>query len=158
MSRKIFYIVIIIALLLANLLLAGNMIWGKKALPPPPHPRGAMSGGPQKLVIEKLNFDQKQIQQYEQLILEHQQQIRVYDDQIRALKNNLFILLQSEHSDTKVDSFTRNIADVQQAIESAHYNHFRDIESLCRPDQIKNFHDLAEELSTLFSTNRPPRP
>jgi Spy/CpxP family protein refolding chaperone len=146
----------IIALLLINLATLGFLLLsGPKNGPTPPH------GGrpkPKEIIVEKLNFDTKQQVDYDQLIQQHRKEITTTEDHIKSAKNELYLLLNDESVDVaKKDSLISLLSNYQKEIETIHFNHFRDIKKLCKPEQLNDFNDLTEELSRLFSKPHRPR-
>ena len=115
---------------------------------------------PREAIIQMLDFDKEQAEKYKQLIDQHQSSIRGFDDKIADTKNELYQTLASENIAVK-DSLLIVLADLQKQVESVHYNHFKDIKKICRPDQLSDFNKLTKELSRLFSRtagNNPPPP
>jgi hypothetical protein len=122
---------------------------GPKNGPIPPH------GGrpkPKEIIVEKLHFDTNQQADYEQLIQQHRKEITTTEDHIKNAKNQLYLLLNDETVDVaKKDSLISLLSTYQKEIETIHFNHFRDIKKLCKPEQLNDFIELTEELSHLFS-------
>ncbi len=119
-------------------------------------PRGRKM--PREIVIEKLHFDENQIIEYDKTILVHQKNIRDLDDSIRATKNELYQLLNSESIDNiQKDSLYLKLAGFQKQIETTHFNHFIEIKKLCKKQQLSDYKNLTEELSKLFSHPRRPK-
>jgi hypothetical protein len=113
---------------------------------------------PREIVIEKLHFDENQIIEYDKTILIHQKNIRDLDDSIRATKNELYQLLNSENIDNiQKDSLYLKLAGFQKQIETTHFNHFLEIKKLCKKEQLSDYKNLTEELSKLFSHPRRPK-
>ncbi|MFT3794286.1 hypothetical protein [Flavobacterium sp.] len=138
----------VIGLILLNLGLLGFMFTRKHG---PHHIRK------RDIVIEKLHFDPKQVQQYDLLIATHQQQIRQIESKMHTVKNKLYLQLLGDHPNEKVkDSLIGVLADYQALAEQTHFNHFEGIRGLCRKDQMQDFYALTEELARLFS--KPPGP
>lgn len=140
----------IIALLLINLGTLGFLVFsGPKNDHFPPH-HGKRE--PKYIIIERLHFDQKQQEDYDVLIKDHQEKIRATEDKIRDAKNELYSMLNSETIDTaKKDSLISALSNDQKEIETIHFNHFADIKKLCKKEQLNDFNELTEELSRLFS-------
>ena len=113
--------------------------------------------GPKKEIIEKLAFDEVQIVAYEKLIDQHKIDIRANDQKIIQLKKKLYRLLFKRYSEQETDSLTNEIGRTQQEIERIHFNHFKDIKTICTPEQIPNFDLLVGELDILFNKNIHPR-
>ncbi len=107
---------------------------------------------PKEIVIKKLHFDKSQIDEYDKIILLHQHKIRSLDDSIRITKNKLYQLLnESSNVNSRKDSLIVTLANYQKQIQLTHFNHFLEIKSICRKDQLADFEHLTEELSKIFS-------
>lgn len=153
MEKQKLITISVIALLLLNIGTLGFLFVSgpKQGHRPPPHGRPE----PREIIIEKLHFDEQQIEAYELLIREHHKQIDAVDEKIRDTKNSLYALLNSNDSSSK-DSLIIALGNYQKEIEAIHFDHFADIKKLCKPNQKYDFEELTEELSRLFS--KPPRP
>jgi len=142
----------VIALLLLNLATIGFVVLG-------PGDRDRNRQEPREIIIEKLNFDEKQQKEYEELIYWHRNQINELDEKIRKAKKELYLQLLEKEVDIKTkDSLINALVEYQKQIENVHFKHFQDIKKLCKKDQLKNFDALTKELSTIFSDKRPPKP
>jgi hypothetical protein len=107
---------------------------------------------PKKMIIERLKFDDNQINTYQKLIDTHRKDIKARDMQILAIKNELYLLLlHNDIDNTAVDSLSIKIAETQKEIELIHFNHFRAIKAICAGTQIENFNDLANDLVNIFN-------
>lgn len=112
---------------------------------------------PREIIIERLHFDKNQIVEYEKIIKEHRKAIRNLDDSIRNTKNELYQLLNEEKiNSVEKDSLYLKLANYQKQIEITHFNHFLEIKSLCKKEQLDDFKNLTEKLSKIFS--HKPRP
>lgn len=108
-----------------------------------------------EIVIEKLNFDDKQIAEYEKLIQWHRTSINECEKDLRDLKMKLYSTLNSDE-EINNDMIYIAIAGLQDSIEHIHYKHFQDIRKLCRPEQKLLFKEFSNELLRLFGP--PPKP
>lgn len=153
MNKNRLLIFLIAGLLISNILLVVFIMKGKRHGPGPggPHHRG----GPRELLIERLHFDESQIQQFEKLIQEHRKNLREHDSQLQNLKTILYSNLKSPENKTVTDSLINAMTVIQNKIEHVHYAHFEDVKKLCKPEQINDFNELANELSHIFG---PPAP
>lgn len=149
MNKSKLYIIIIIGLLLSNILLIAFFI-GKK----PPHP---MHGGPRNEIIAKLNFDENQIKQYDELIKLHRKEIEKKEGEIIELKNTLYLQLAKEENKAPKDSIINELGRIQIEIENTHYSHFADIKAICKPEQLESYNQLLKEIAKLFSHQPPPK-
>lgn len=109
--------------------------------------------GPRNEIIEKLHFDEKQVAEYDELIREHRKAIESAEHQLQKQKQLLYSNLKHPFS----DSLLQEILKVEAKIERIHFNHFKDIEKLCKPDQKKYFRKLNQEVANLFSPGKGPK-
>ncbi len=107
--------------------------------------------GPRNLIIEKLNFDSDQITAYDILIKNHQDKIELTEKKIAEIKNILYSTLNDDVTLEFKDTLISELSGFQSKIEDIHYEHFRDIKMLCKPEQISLFKDLTTELTDYFS-------
>ncbi len=113
---------------------------------------------PREIVIEKLHFDENQIVHYDKTIKNHQKAIRAIDDSIRKTRNELYQLLNSDTIDTsKKERLYLKFSEYQKQIETTHFNHFLEIKSICKKEQLADFKNLTEELSKIFNNRRKPK-
>lgn len=135
-----------------GLINAGLLWWMLSA---PHHP---MHEGPRNIIIERLDFDAGQGARYDVLIGKHRKSIGFIETKVNAEKKALYALLasnESTKSGTSVldvaDSVTTRLGLLQREIELAHFHHFAEIRSVCRPDQIEKYDALCSELTELFA-------
>ncbi len=152
MERTKLLIILVICLVLLNLGLLTYILFGsEKAQRPEPgrKPR------PREIIIEKLKFNDEQIEKYTELIKEHRAMISELEKGNIKLKNKLYqCLLTSPKNKQVKDSIIYLLGENQKLIENVHFNHFADIKQLCEPKQMEFFEELATELSGIFG---PPR-
>lgn len=126
--------------------------------------RGDRPGGPhhrpREIIIDRLKFDQAQVDEYDGLIKIHRSSIDEAQYQIMGIKKELYQKLDDASVDTiQVQQLTDSIAAVQDRIEKIHFYHFRDIRALCKGEQIARFDAFSEELAELFAPpHKGPRP
>ncbi|MBI3219560.1 MAG: periplasmic heavy metal sensor [Bacteroidetes bacterium] len=158
MSRERLLAIAVIGLLLINVCTVGFFFFAKPPhLPGGPPPFGGME--PKNQIVESLHFDQQQIVEYEKLIAQHRQTIRELNDRIHEAKSLLYQSLSNENGTVK-DSLINTLGSLQRQIETTHYNHFRDIKAICKPEQLAYFETLSEHLANFFNADkqRPGRP
>jgi hypothetical protein len=148
MNRNKLISIIAVGLLLSNIALVCFIFFGHRK---PAHE------GPRDIIIERLHFDSKQIEEYDRLIFGHRRDIRQKHDDMLELKKQLYNSLTSGDT-TKNDSLRHAIANNQIDIENINYNHFRDIENLCKGDQKKDFNELVKDIAELFAPRKPGPP
>ena len=150
MNRKYFYIIIICLLLVSNFVLLYFVLQKPKD--------GFNPNGPKNIIIEKLQFDEEQVVLYQKLIDQHRKDIRENDAKILMLKNDLYSYLKIKGNATAIDSLTTEIGIIQKQIEEIHFNHFLDIKTLCKPEQLSKFNKLSEELAEIFNQKKHLKP
>jgi Spy/CpxP family protein refolding chaperone len=159
MNRTKLLTIAVIGLLLINLGTLGVLIMRKPPRPPhgempPPPPPGE---GPKQLIIDRLRFDDAQQKQYDVIIEEHKKKTNELHDASRDMHNQLYALLKTEPVDkAKADALIQQIADNQKAVDNLNFDHFQKIKSICKPDQVEDFNELAGELAALFGPKGPP--
>ncbi len=149
MKKNVFLTILVLGLLASNLLLVFLLQRDKR----PPHPRE-----PKEVIIERLEFDEQQVKDYEVLIREHRSGILKAQSNMKNLRSALYLSLQNETDNTRSDSLIHEIGKLQERMERIHTDHFRKIGELCRPEQQKAFQALLHDLNELFSAKpRPPK-
>ncbi|MBK0382335.1 hypothetical protein I5M32_05115 [Pedobacter sp. SD-b] len=153
MSKIKLLTIAVIGLLILNFLIIGFLFTHK-----PPHPpkKGSEGEGPKNIIIQKLNFDQQQIADYQKLIDDHQTKLKNLKDQIKETKQLLYQQLNTDDP-TISHQLEGKLGALQTEIEQTHYQHFLEIKKLCKSDQLKNYQELTEELAQLFNQNQPPK-
>lgn len=152
MTKSRVLIISIIVLVLLNIGLIAVLMLGHA--PRPHHENGPKK--PKFIVIEKLHFDENQINKYEVLIDEHRSIIKEKEVEMRAAKHALFDLLKSDNQEGKNERIAK-INIIQKDIEEIHFNHFIDIKKLCNPNQIKDYNELTHELAKIFAPHKRPK-
>lgn len=145
MSRNRFYIFLIVGLLISNLLLVAFILMKK----PREH------SGPRNLIIERLHFDENQVQQYDELIRQHRMQITEKEHKMMTLKTQYYSFLKNNNQKNN-DSLIPAIGIVSMETEKINFKHFQDIKKICHPDQIKYFDDLINDFESLFAPGPKP--
>ena len=155
MSKIKLLSIALIFLLLANLGLVAFLLLRKPPHMPPP--RMEMNEQePKRIIIEKLHFYEKQIALYDSLINIHQVTIKELNNSFNQVKNSLYQTLLNEKTIIK-DSLINQLGLLQIKIETTHYNHFKEIKSICLPNQLTDFNELTKELAHFFSPDKKNR-
>jgi periplasmic protein CpxP/Spy len=140
MSKTRFLVLAVGALVLLNLVTLGYLFQDKLS---------SKQGGPRKVIIERLGFDEKQAAAYDLLIEKHRSAIRQKETELAATRQSIYQLLKADDF-SKKDSLTTLVGELQMAVEQIHFAHFQDIKGLCKPEQRASFDALADELATFF--------
>lgn len=152
MTKQKFYIIIIFALLLLNIVLVGMFLTAKG--PRDARPRG-MRERPKNIVIERLDFSEDQITAYSKLIEGHQMAIEDRKQEVVLLNKKLYGTLLGTPSSSKEEEITAEIGLIEASITKTNLQHFRDIKSICTPNQLEKFDALTKDLVLIFNPKRP---
>lgn len=141
MKKSKLYLFVIFGLLLTNILIGYYFYKSNKHKRPKPR----------EIVIERLNFDENQIVQYDKVIQQHQKLIMEKKETMGRLKKTLYVSLKNERDTILTDSLVKEIGITQEEIEYIHYSHFENIKKLCDKNQLESFNNLVNDLALLFS-------
>ncbi len=149
MSTKKIVMFAILILLIANLGLLAFIIMK-------PNTRNSRKeNSPKKNIIKRLGFDETQSETFLGLVNFHREEIITYDEKIKIEKQELFSLLgQTNIEQTKADSLTSNIANLQKEIELLHFSHFKKIKAMCKEEQIEKFNLLSKDIVDIFNRKK----
>lgn len=109
--------------------------------------------GPRNKIIKQLNFDEKQVEAYDELIHQHQHQIQDLHRKVVDAKKELYKQLNRPNLGVE-EEWLEILGNLHQEIDEVNFRHFEDIRKLCRKDQLDAFRALSGELTRLFG--KPP--
>lgn len=145
---------LILGLLVLLIVCNGFLFYRLSQHPKPPH----RNDGPREFIAATLQFNDSQMKAYDVLIQDHRFNIQQTDDSIRQLKETLFSQF-TQTDPIRRDSFLTAINSLQMKIEMIHWEHLKQIEALCLPEQQKNWLELEKHMAALFvKPPHPPRP
>ena len=121
-------------------------------MPPP----GRMEGGPKEFLTHELSFTDKQKQDYEKLIDEHQNDIKKIREQTKKDKDDFWDNLSKKDPD--VNSSASKLAEDQKQLELATFKHFQKVRELCTDEQKKKFDKVINEALRMMAPQGPPPP
>ncbi len=114
--------------------------------------------GSADFIVEKLKLDAPQQEQFADLRRQHQDAMYSIQKKDRELHDMYFGLLKSDDPDmAKVDSVSKLIAEQRSQLESATFDHFRQLRNICRDDQKKLFDATIDEIARSIAP-KGPRP
>jgi periplasmic protein CpxP/Spy len=143
MNKIKLYKIVILALIICN----GILLYFLMSKP-------KHSGGPKNIIIEKLHFDTEQIKQYDAIIATHRIAIDENNASMLQLRNRMYNQLLLPNDSNTLDSISNEIALVQKKLEMIHFQHFKEIQTICKPQQQADFKNVVGELSTLFNKQK----
>lgn len=159
MTKVRFLTIAVIGLVVLNAALIVGMVLSR---PPahPPHPKdvhkGPMKDRPKKIIVDRLEFDEGQVKQFEVFIDKHSGVVKTQDKGIQSSKRELYALLNTDDFSAR-DSLVGQLIEHLRVIETAHFDHFADIKSICREDQMEAYEELTHEIQEIFRPKGPPR-
>lgn len=155
MNKTKLLLLAVAVMVVLNLVLLFNTYWKSAEVSSTQVRLIQPDGGSKDLIIERLQFDEGQVVLYEEHIKQHRKHIREKEQEIGNLRRRLFeSLADGGEGET---SLTGQIGSIQQQIEQIHLDHFKQIRSICRPDQLQYFDNLTSELAHLFASQPPGR-
>lgn len=153
MEKDRFYKLVIIILLVINIATLSIFFLKGQVLGPNDHTRKK----PSDIIIEELDFNDKQIKEFNFLKVEHQIQMRSLHDSMRLEREKLPDIILQEN-EKMVDSVSTNIARYQKQIEVYTYLHFVKVKNLCNDDQKNQFKSIINDILKMMGekNHRPP--
>lgn len=134
-------LIIIGILLLANLVLVSFLILNKPVAKRPM--RGDRKAMITSFLQKEIGFNQQQLQQYDSLNEHHRTKIKAMFDEARSDKENEFKQLAiNNFSDSSIINTAAIFAGKQKEIEIVMFKHFKEIRTLCTPQQQPKFDSL----------------
>lgn len=144
---------LVIVLVILNVALLAT-IWLKTAHPDNPAPRGDA----RNYLIKSLALDEAQVKTFDSLRTGHFNRIRMYKDEMRQLKDQLFDQLSQPRS-ASVDTLAQQIGVCQSKIDVETFNHFLALRMQLHPQQISLFNSVIQDvLHASPPENAPPPP
>lgn len=113
--------------------------------------------GSRLLIIEKLHFDDPQKKKFRVLIEQHVKKIKRYESTILSTKEVLYLQLSQSNIDLKAkDSLINVLGNMQKKVETARFEHFKAIKSICNtPQQKEAFKNLTLDLAQKIGEPNP---
>lgn len=130
------------------------------------HHRQTRHVSPAEFLVKELKFDDKQKDQLHQLANEHHRQAEKIQMQIRDARDSFFQMLkQPEINDSAKKIMSANIAAKLQELDLLTFDHFKQVRSICSPDQQKKFDEIIQNVLQMMAPpnehdamHRPPPP
>lgn len=146
-------LIIIGILLLANLVLVSFFILNKPVAKRPI--RGDRKAMITSFLQKEIAFNQQQLQQYDSLNEQHRTKIKAMFDAARSDKENEFKQLATDNfSDSSIINTVTIFASKQKEIEIVMFKHFKDIRTLCTPQQQPKFDSLFYKMLSRRNEDR----
>lgn len=153
MNRTRLLTIALLALLVLNL---GTLVflWQAREKQPGQPPPG---GNAADFIVHALKLDDQQQKQFAALRDQHQAVVRQAREQDRKLHDLYFDLLKADTPDrAKADSVAGLFAIERKRIDSATFEHFRQLRGLCRDEQKKLFDNVIDQVVHMLGPKEPP--
>jgi hypothetical protein len=152
MKREKFYLCIILVLLLVNL---GTLFFIIQRQGPG-HKRGNVPFD--HFLEEELSLSDKQRMAFEEMKMEHHQQMIKLDAEINKPFEDYFSLIVQKGDPVKKDSLELVLSNIYKQKASATYLHFQQLYSLCSDSQKEKFNNIIPHLLQVIGSNHRPGP
>jgi len=110
-----------------------------------------------RYLVKNLDFNEQQSEELKALTQEHRNQIRPVFEEIRDKRRELLNELTSAEPDTvTLNKLTAEVGQLVSHQERLTYQHFKDIRSLCTPEQLDNYDQVMTKLMRYMSPKFGP--
>jgi periplasmic protein CpxP/Spy len=150
-----------VLLLLVGILLLTNGVLllffvGKKEPKEKQHTRRDRSAVMREFLKDSVGFNDQQLAQFDQVREQHQQNVRTLFEDMRKAKLSFYQLFnQGSSADSANQAAASVIAEKQKALDLAFFNHFREVRTLCQPEQLPRYDSLIQQIVRRMVS--PPR-
>jgi protein CpxP len=128
-----------------------------KPLPPQVQSPAAIHGS--NYLVEQLDLSAAQQNQYEQLVKEHQQQVRSIRDSVRIAKDHFFSLLNNNTiSEEQIKDQAASSCEYQERLDLVTFDHFKKVKAICTPAQQVKFEKIIQRVIRQMAPPPPPPP
>lgn len=151
MRQERFYKIVIIALLLLNVgtlaflfISRGDNHAHVEHVKKPPH-RNPVDN----IIINRLYLDEKQQEKFEIYKRQHRKSTDSVQRIITGIQKELFALVKYERMNVeKRDSLLTKIEESESAKHLITIDHFHDLRSMMRPEQVESFNEFMEDIGS----------
>jgi periplasmic protein CpxP/Spy len=134
---------IIAALLISNVVLL-FLYLGNKNQARDGHDRRAMMT---EQLQKEVGFNKDQLARFEQMREQHMQKTRTLFDTMRLARENLFNQMgRYPAGDSALQPLLNQIARQQQQLDLQVYSNFRELRTICTPEQLPRFDSVAKKM------------
>jgi protein CpxP len=115
-------------------------------------------GTPADYLVKELGLNDEQQNKLHALAKEHHEQSEKIKEQIKNARHDLFKLLQQpEINDSAKKTAADNVAKNLEQLDLLTFDHFKEVRTICTPQQQKKFDEIIEDVLQMIAS-APPRP
>jgi len=102
---------------------------------------------PEHYMKRRLGFSDEQLKTLHGLRQQHFEQIRPVENKLKQLRAGLFEAESDTLSAERFHSQLDEIGRLQMIVDSLTYSHFRQVRSICTPDQAREFNRILRDMT-----------
>ncbi|HLO83101.1 MAG TPA: Spy/CpxP family protein refolding chaperone [Chitinophagaceae bacterium] len=122
-------------------------------------PENGPRAGAQGFLVQQLNFNDQQQQQFEALAKDHRAKAQEIRPKIKEAKDAMFELVkQPGVSDSIKQAAAAKVSGYIMQLDLYTLEHFQKIRAICNPEQQKKFDQILNQLTMMIGNQRPPGP
>ncbi|MBL0146436.1 MAG: hypothetical protein IPP48_12520 [Chitinophagaceae bacterium] len=99
-----------------------------------------------EFIIRELKLNSSQQATYMQLVKEHREGQKSFQDNIRLAKDSFFSLLQNNTADALLKTESNKVANAIGELELYNYKHFQKLRAICNAEQQKKFDSIIKDI------------
>ncbi|HUS02243.1 MAG TPA: periplasmic heavy metal sensor [Chitinophagaceae bacterium] len=120
--------------------------------------QGPGRGTPADYLIKELNLNSDQQNKLRSLAKQHHEQSLKIREGIKSARHDLFKLLQQPAIDDSTKrSAADNVAKDLEQLDLLTFDHFKEVRSICTPEQQKKFDKIIEDVLQMIASGPPGR-
>lgn len=140
-SKNKVLLLVIAILLISNIVLLAFLFGSKEAPKTPPQARPG--GGLSEYLKKDVGFSDQQVAQYDQMKKDHRSKMHPIFEDLRNTKLQFYLKLKdSTVVGDSIFSAARIIGEKQTNLDVQIFNHFRNVRSICTPEQQVKFDSI----------------
>lgn len=99
-----------------------------------------------QFIIDKIGFDSSQADQFKEMKENHLKELCSYRDQLNLHRKDMFSNLSNDSFD--INAYSQKISNIQSEMDKMAFIHFKEMRTICRPDQLQKFDQVMQKIMT----------